>query len=231
MELQNTHTQQEPRESADLVSRLIEIIDSVIRPLGYETVHIEIQVHRQKTLRIFIDRLESSGTPIGIEDCVKVTRALDEPLDQKPELEALFKGSYELEVSSPGVDRPLRQARDFERFAGQQVRIHVFRPLTVEEMESPEHQRKNPKQKNFLGTLVGLREGKVRLSVSDGQAASKKVRKSNERMDRPTEVGIPFELISKANLEPRFEAKGRLSGEQRVEAEPGSATRIKERGP
>lgn len=222
MELQKADTKGESStEGADPTSRITEVIDRVIRPMGYEAVHIEVQAHRQKVLRIFIDHTEVSGTPIGIEDCVKVTRALDEPLDQDPELEILFKGSYELEVSSPGVDRPLRRPRDFERFAGQRIRIHLFRPLTAEEMENPEHHRKNPRQRNLLGTLMGMGEGKVRLSVSDAPASSRKARKSGgEPAEGSTEVRIPFELISKANLEPGFETKGRASGEQREERGP-----------
>ena len=95
----------------------------LVAPLGYEIVTIELLTHKQKTLRIFIDFAETPKADakgeiplIGIEDCVKVARALDEPLDLIPEVETAFQSTYELEVSSPGVDRPLRQAKDFERF-------------------------------------------------------------------------------------------------------------------
>src|SRR5689334_4733847 len=108
---------------------LIQLISPWVAPLGYQIIHLEVQTHRQKVLRIFIDYLDSHGEKtIGIDDCVQVSRALDERLDQIPEIEATFRGTYELEVSSPGVDRPLRSATDFTRFAGREVRIHVYRP-------------------------------------------------------------------------------------------------------
>lgn len=172
--------------------KLISIVNPLIEPLGYEVVHLEIQSHRQKQLRVFIDFTDPTVRGgIGIEDCVKVTRALDEPLDQHPELEKVFHGSYELEVSSPGIDRPLRREKDFERFKGQRVKIHVFRPLTVEEIGNTEYQSKNPKQKNFLGTLSGVTNGKVGMKVEGGS--------------KEAEIAIPLSLISKANLEPEFD--------------------------
>lgn len=175
-------------------ARLIEIITPLIAPLGYEVVHVEIQTHRHKVLRLFIDfsetpKAEASGKipAIGIEDCVKVTKALDEPLDQNSEVEALFHGAYELEVSSPGVDRPLRQKKDYERFAGRSVRLHTFRALSQDEMGNAAYFAKNPKQKNFIGVLKGLSGDRLLLAAGDA------------------EITIPLPLISKANLEPVFD--------------------------
>ncbi|MGZ3687812.1 MAG: hypothetical protein ACXWPM_12960 [Bdellovibrionota bacterium] len=191
--VQNTAQAQNPSPH-NAQEALIEAISVLIRPLGYEVVHLEVQTHRQKTLRLFIDFQEArDGQAIGIEDCVKVTKALDEPLDALPEVNRVFgEGAYELEVSSPGVDRPLRTARDYERFAGRDVRVHVFRPLTADELHNAGYQKKNPKQKNFLGRLMGLRDQKIVLQVAA-------TTKSAE------EVSIPLPLISKANLEPEFD--------------------------
>lgn len=202
-------------------AQLIERIAPLVEPLGYEIVHLEVQIGRGRTLRLFIDRL-NSDTRIGIEDCVKVTKALDEPLETLPELEEVFNGApYELEVSSPGVDRPLRTARDFERFAGREARIHVYRPLTAEELGNSAYAAKNPKQKNFIGTLRGFREERVLLVVEPsgsvakerGKSGKKKSEKTGNGKDLPVgsgtksaeEVSIPLPLISKANLEPSFE--------------------------
>lgn len=196
--------------------RLIEIVNQLILPLGYEVVHLELQTHRQKTLRIYVDFADSAnGKTVGIEDCVVVTRALDEPLDQFPEVEAMFRGAYELEVSSPGVDRPLRQAKDFVRFAGKEIRIHTFRPLSGEEMGNPSYFEKNPKQKNFFGTLSGLahdeKGDRVLLAVSVGPSAEKGKSKRKPKTNKEAaaganaEISIPLPLISKANLEPQFD--------------------------
>lgn len=205
--------------------KLITLLSPLLAPLGYEIVELEVHTHRQKMLRLFIDHcVEPSSDPtqepaekkaaIGIEDCTRVSRALDEPLDQMPEVEAIFQGTYELEVSSPGVERPLRQAKDYERFQGQQVRIHIFRPLTEEEMGNTDYFRKNPRQKNFVGVLRGLRDEKVLLTVSNLPAGKSSGKRPDEKKAAPRkadsrtleeEVTIPLPLISKANLEPKFE--------------------------
>jgi ribosome maturation factor RimP len=184
---------------------LINRISELIEPMGYEVVHIEVMAqHRQKVLRVFIDHTETlAGRGIGIEDCVKVTKALDEPLDQVAEIAQIFGDApYELEVSSPGIDRPLRQEKDFQRFAGRTIRVHVFRPLTADELENPVHQEKNPKQKNFVGSLLGLKNGKAVLSLihDDGtsgkKAKSKKKPKGSESLTsenpKGAEVHIPL---------------------------------------
>jgi ribosome maturation factor RimP len=192
--------------------------------MGYELVHVEILNARQKTLRVFIDRLaqdsvQPPATGITIEDCVTVARALDPELDTTPAVDALFNGAgYELEVSSPGVDRPLRSERDYARFLGRDARIHVYRPLTAEELGNPEYAQLNPKQKHFVGTLIGIEGGKVQLSIPlEGSTRGrptkpgKKAKPLNEK-----KVAIPLSLISKANLEPCFDL-GTLSGNKGVE--------------
>jgi ribosome maturation factor RimP len=176
------------------IDRLIELVSPLVERLGYEVAHLEADTGRQKTLRIYIENREYDKA-IGVEDCVAVTKAIDEPLDLMPEVDAIFHGTYELEVSSPGVDRPLRKPADYERFSGKEARIHVFRPLTPEEIGNPAYQQKNTKQKNFIGMLKGLRNEKVVLELP----ASKKASQAEE-------VTIPLSLISKANLEPKFEA-------------------------
>ncbi|MEK6580645.1 MAG: ribosome maturation factor RimP [Bdellovibrionota bacterium] len=197
--------------------RIMLAIDSVIEPLGYETVYLDIQNQRQKILRVFIDfNHPSPGRGIGIEDCVAVTRALDEPLNGLSEVDSVFQGTYELEVSSPGVDRPLRRAKDFDKFKGREIRISVYRPLTADELGNLGYQQKNPKQKNFIGTLRGFENEKILLDASalDGKKAgkkgntgkSKKSGKTTEQKTGDSEIQIPLELVSKANLEPDFEA-------------------------
>lgn len=198
---------------------LIDLISPWIEKLGYQVIHLEVQTHRQKILRIYIDHLDPKpGQGIGIEDCVKVTKALEEPLDQTPEFETAFQGNYELEVSSPGVDRPLRTANDFQRFAGKQVRVHVFRALTSEEIGNVKYFEKNPRQKNFLGVLVGLQEDRIQLTIASQKKTSHKDVKKSEsksgKVDQTSldtnsaagnQITIPLPLISKANLEAEFD--------------------------
>jgi ribosome maturation factor RimP len=172
---------------ADTTNQLIQQISTLIEPHGYEVVHVEALTQRQKTLRIFIDFTTANGQRIGVEDCAKVSHLLDVPLENDPLVERIFKGAYELEVSSPGVDRPLRKAEDYNRFAGSEIRVHVFRPLTADELGNGTYQAKNPKQKNFIGKLIGLKNQKVMMDIGG------------------ISIEIPFDLVTKANLEPRFD--------------------------
>jgi ribosome maturation factor RimP len=193
---------------------LIQRLSELIAPLGYEVVYLELLNTRQRVLRLFIDFLEETpGRSVGIEDCVKVTKALDEPLETLPDLQTVFGGqTYELEVSSPGIDRPLRTERDYQRFTGKTIRVHVFRPLTAEELENPAYQSKNPKQKKFVGVLQGLEnQGRIRLKLDPmtgpqpAPVKGRKVAKPKSKAEAPAEVvTIPLPLVSKANLEPDF---------------------------
>lgn len=204
---------------------LIDKLSPILEGLGYELVHLEMQTHQGKTLRVFIDRADSREIavetgPIGVEDCAKVSRALDEPLEAMPELDKAFGGAYELEISSPGVDRPLRKVRDFEKFSGRDARIHTFRPLTADELGNADYQKRNPKQKNFLGRLSGVvvsggagkttdENAAVRLTVlaSMGATATKKGAKPGKKKEpeRADEILLPMSLIAKANIEPDYD--------------------------
>lgn len=166
--------------------KIADKLSSLIEPLGYEVVAVEIQNHKTRTLRVFIDFSSPRDEAVGIEDCVKVTKALDQPLDSDAEIEALFKGAYELEVSSPGVERPLRRQKDFLKYVGRQARIHVYRPLSRDELNNTEYFEKNAKQKHFIGKLSGFSNEKVQLEITTQKDAR---------------VEIPFALISKAHLE------------------------------
>lgn len=208
--------------------RLIDLLSPLVEPMGYEIAHLEIIVSKQKLLRLFIDKHPDAvtGDPkndrIGIEDCTRVSRALNEPLDEMEQITSLFKGApYDLEVSSPGADRPLRRTRDFERFKGLEARIQTFRALTAEEIQNSEYHSKNPKQKNFLGVLEGVRTTQagpqavyvvMMPSPLDGtkpaktKAAKKQTAKKQEiETTKISPILIPFELIAKAQLEPHFE--------------------------
>jgi len=189
-------------------------ISSLLDSMGYELIHLEVHMGRQKILRLFIEHNEWSRGGIGIEDCARVSRALDEPLDQMAEVEDLFHGAYELEVSSPGVDRPLRTLRDFVRFKGREVRLYIDRPLTPEEAENAEFCKKHPKQKTFLGVSQGVNAaGKIELDVmkDEGTSAKTKGRPASTKKGKDSmlpRICLPPERITKANLEPDYDTSG-----------------------
>ncbi|MGB9428660.1 MAG: ribosome maturation factor RimP [Gammaproteobacteria bacterium] len=119
---------------------LLKILEPAIEGLGYELVELEFQ---GGVLRVYIDQ------PAGVtlEDCEKVSRQMGAVLD----VEDPIQGAYTLEVSSPGLDRPLRKPVDFGRRAGQRARIEMVLPLNG--------------RRRFSGTLRGLEQDEVLIEV------------------------------------------------------------------
>jgi ribosome maturation factor RimP len=171
------------------LEKIREAAERVARSEGLEVVDVEWKVGKQRFLRVYIDRVpvkreatataeqEPSALPdrsatyggVGHLDCERVSQQLSVILD----VEELVPGSqgYVLEVSSPGLDRELKRAADFERFAGRLAKI-----TTVEPVEDA---------KFFEGRLAGLADGKVRMELSG---------------KNPRVVELPLEMIRKANL-------------------------------
>ncbi len=127
--------------------RLSQLIGQVVEPMGYELVGIEYRSGGDSgLLRVYIDK--ESG--IILDDCVAVSRQLSAMLDVEDPLQE----AYQLEVSSPGMDRPLFVREHFERFAGNKVRIKLRTKL---------HGRRN-----FEGILKGVQDENVVLEM-DGE--------------------------------------------------------------
>jgi ribosome maturation factor RimP len=96
--------------------KIIELINPKIDPLGYECVEVEWD-GAEETLRVYIDRPEG----IKMEDCLRVNDLLIEAND----LDALVPGDYRLEISSPGIERPLRTREHFSRVIGQKIKVRL----------------------------------------------------------------------------------------------------------
>lgn len=126
---------------------LRQLIGQVVGPMGYELVGIEYRRGADSgLLRIYIDR--EGG--IKLEDCVAVSRQVSAMLD----VEDPLKEAYQLEVSSPGIDRPLFVREHFERFAGSKARIKLRMKLNG--------------RKRFEGVLQGVQDENVVLEM-DGE--------------------------------------------------------------
>jgi ribosome maturation factor RimP len=91
------------------------LIEPTLEHMGYELYAVEQSGQSGRTLRVSIDRAE----PITIEDCERVSKVIGPLVDHAD----LIPGSYDLEVSSPGAERPLRQKHDYERFNGKRVNV------------------------------------------------------------------------------------------------------------
>lgn len=145
-------------ETAPLQARLEErigaIAEGIARAAGLETAGVELRGGgRQRCLRVFLDR---PGGAITLADCEAVSRQLGAVLDA----EDLIPGdiSYTLEVSSPGLDRRLVKTADFQRFAGEKVRVEL-RP------------RPGGGRRRFSGVLVGLSADNTKLRLRSEDAA------------------------------------------------------------
>ncbi len=145
----------------ELKDRLTSLIEPVVEGLGYELVLLEYAPSRGTgTLRLFIDVLAHEApegdAPAGIqiEDCERVSREVAATLD----VEDPIPSAYRLEVSSPGLDRPLVTADHFRRFAGERVRIEMMVPVGG--------------QKRFRGILRGTDGHVVMLETETAQQVS-----------------------------------------------------------
>ena len=152
---------------------IVEKVRAIAAPLaageGLELVDVELAGGGGRTtLRLYIDR--NGG--VSLDDCTSVSRAVSAALD----VEDPIQGAYDLEVSSPGLDRPLRTPEHFQDFAGEEVRVKAFGPIA--ELEN---------RKNFHGTLRGFEDGRVLVEV-DGKL-----------------FRVPREQIAKAHLEARLD--------------------------
>lgn len=128
------------------MSHLWELFEPVVTGMGYELVEIEHQPHSTNgVLRLYIDK--ESG--IVVEDCSAVSRQISALID----VEDPISGHFNLEVSSPGLDRPLRRVKDFQRFSGEVVKIKTG--MAIEG------------QRNFKGLLRGIENDQVIIECED----------------------------------------------------------------
>jgi ribosome maturation factor RimP len=128
--------------------QLIRLLEPVVEDLGYELVELELVNERGWVLRLYID----APPGITVDDCATVSDQVEAVLDEADPIAV----AYHLEVSSPGVERPLRRAADFERFVGEQVAIRTYAPLDG--------------QRRFTGVLADFSDGTAVLDTQQGRA-------------------------------------------------------------
>jgi ribosome maturation factor RimP len=155
-------------QKEDTCSFVTGFAQPILQSMGLELVDIEFgRVGRDAVLRLFIDK--EGG--IMLDDCADFSRELSLILD----VEDAIACNYTLEVSSPGLDRPLKKQADYDRFAGRLVKVRTYQPFLDDS---------GNKRKTFVGKLEGLIDGVVKMKLTEGQTAS-----------------IPLEKVAKANLE------------------------------
>lgn len=130
--------------------RIAEMIEPVIEDMGYELVRVKFMgAGRSHTLQLMIDHQDESKS-ITVEDCENVSNAVSALLDVEDPIE----NKYLLEVSSPGVDRPLTRLKDFKRYTGDEAKIELHTALDG--------------RRRYRGYLKGVDEDKVIITV-DGK--------------------------------------------------------------
>lgn len=141
--------------------RLAEIVGPVIEDMGFELVRIRLQGGNTPLLQIMADKPDGG---IEVDDCADISTAVSAVMDvEDPIVEA-----YTLEVSSPGIDRPLTRLKDFENFEGYEAKVE-----TSELIDG---------RRRFKGTLAGIEEDEVLITISEGT------------------IGLKFDWLSDAKL-------------------------------
>ncbi|GAC1436955.1 MAG: ribosome maturation factor RimP [Terriglobales bacterium] len=163
------------------VDQVREVAERVAKSSGLDVVEVELRGGgKARMLRIFIDK--SGG--VTHEDCANLSREVGTILDVE---DAVAGGSYVLEVSSPGLDRKLSRAKDFERFVGSRVKLTTRQPVNG--------------NRHFEGRLESFEDGRLTLDVG---AIRKKSKSKNNEDGGPQKVEIELVNVEKANLVPEF---------------------------
>ena len=148
--------------------RVVQIVEPVIEDLGFRLVRVQVSGSGSPVVQIMAERADGN---ISVDDCALISRAISPVLD----VEDPIAGHYTLEVSSPGIDRPLVRPSDFERWAGHVAKIELTEPLAG--------------RRRFKGTLEGFADGEVRIYTKPPDGSGDEIL-----------VGLAFDMIASAKL-------------------------------
>lgn len=147
-------------------ARVAQLVEPALSDRGFRLVRVAVSGREGKTVQIMAERPDGTMT---IEDCEAISKEISPLLDVHDPI----SGAYRLEVSSPGIDRPLVRPSDFEDWSGHEAKIEVKEPIDG--------------RKRFRGTLEGFEDGEARIEVELGEAGR-------------AVIGIPMRLIADARL-------------------------------
>jgi len=156
-----------PCEAMTNVVELQSLIEPIAQALGYSLVRVRLSASQRPVLQVMAERADGF---MEVEDCARLSRAISELFDQVDPIES----EYSLEVSSPGIDRPLTRRRDFEAYAGYEARLDLRVPLDG--------------RKRIKGTLKGLQGEDVLIETIAGTE------------QKPAVLPVPYSLIGDAKL-------------------------------
>ena len=150
-----------------IAAEIATLAEPVIEDLGLRLVRVSISAQNGTTVQIMADRADGA---ISIEDCARISRQLSPLLDAHDPI----RGGYVLEVSSPGIARPLVRPSDFEDWVGHEAKIELKEMIDG--------------RRRFRGVLEGYRNGEALLSVT------------LKDYDEPQTIGLPVTMIEEARL-------------------------------
>jgi ribosome maturation factor RimP len=149
-----------------IAAEIAALVEPALQDLGFRLVRVHVTGREGATLQIMAERAD--GT-ITIDDCESISRQLSPLLDAND----VMRGSYRLEISSPGIDRPLVRPSDFEHWAGHEAKVELKQPVDG--------------RKRFRGQIEGFEDGEVRIACDLDQKG------------RVT-LGFPVALVDEAKL-------------------------------
>ena len=145
--------------------RLAEIIGPILADMGFELVRVRLMAGKTRTLQVMAEKPDGG---IEVEDCARISTELSANLDVEDPIEE----AYDLEVSSPGIDRPLTRLKDFETWEGYEAR------LETSELQAG--------RRRFKGVLQGVQDGEILIEIEEG--------------GEEVTVGLRFDWLSDAKL-------------------------------
>jgi ribosome maturation factor RimP len=125
------------------------VIEPSLAAMGYRIVRVVVTSGRRPTLQVMAERVDDAA--MTVDDCALISHSVSALLDVADPI----AGAYTLEISSPGIDRPLVRAEDYDRFAGFEARIELGEPIAG--------------RRRFRGRLLGTADGDIRLATEAGE--------------------------------------------------------------
>jgi ribosome maturation factor RimP len=130
-------------------NEIARIVEPSLEAMGYRIVRVMLSGRHRPTLQLMAERRDDE--PMSVEDCAEISRQVSALLDVADPI----TGAYTLEVSSPGIDRPLVRPQDYDRFAGFEAQLEMAQP--------------HDGRKRFRGRLLGCADGDIRLASPAGE--------------------------------------------------------------
>jgi len=165
----NADALHEPRRLTEtgVAARVAEIVERTILPMGYRLVRVRVNGNNGCTVQIMAERPDGTMT---VDDCEEISKAISPVLD----VDDPVGRAYHLEISSPGIDRPLVRASDFQRWAGHEARIEMTLIVAG--------------RRKFRGILLG------------GEGSKARIRRIDAQLGEATDVELKIDEMSEAHL-------------------------------